>query len=254
MYDWNIYRKNMLEGQIVPNSKFDPKLLSAVASVPRESFVSEELQTIAYSDANLYFADDSFMMSPFKQLKMIDACEIKENRITSYNVCYTKLLRSPFKQLKMIDACEIKENDIVLNIGGGCGYASALMSNLAHMVFCLENDKICDEKINNLMISMSIFNVVTFAAENDKDIAKHAPYDVILLNGAVNKVPDSLCSMLANNGKIVAVVAPSGDELEQQKGKLIRITRDGERFDNEVLADMQIPDMRNVAGVGKMFF
>ncbi len=223
MYDWNIYRKNMLEGQIVPNSKFDPKLLSAVASVPRESFVSEELQTIAYSDANLYFADDSFMMSPFKQLKMIDACEIKEN-------------------------------DIVLNIGGGCGYASALMSNLAHMVFCLENDKICDEKINNLMISMSIFNVVTFAAENDKDIAKHAPYDVILLNGAVNKVPDSLCSMLANNGKIVAVVAPSGDELEQQKGKLIRITRDGERFDNEVLADMQIPDMRNVAGVGKMFF
>ncbi len=223
MYDWNIFRKNMLDGQIIANAKFDNKLLLAVSDIPRENFVPDKFQAIAYSDANLYFEDNSFMIAPFKQLKMIDECHIKPE-------------------------------DIVLNIGGGCGYASALISNLAHMAFCLENDKECEAKINKLMLSMSIFNVVTFAAESDKDIARHAPYDVILINGAINKIPDSLCAMLANKGRIIAVVSSSGGELEKQNGKLVRITRNGERYDSEVIADLQIPEIRNIAGVGKILF
>jgi protein-L-isoaspartate(D-aspartate) O-methyltransferase len=175
MIDYAAARLNMVEGQLRTNKVTDDAVLTAFLAVPRERFVPESHRGSAYVDVSVPLGGDRYVMEP-----MVLA--------------------------RLLQAAEIGAEDTVLHVACGSGYAAALLSRLAKSVVALEGDAALASRARSLLAELGCANVVVVDGALEAGYAARAPYAVILIDGAVEHVPDAIARQLAPNGRLVTVV------------------------------------------------
>ena len=166
-------RHNMVESQVRPNGITDHRIIDAMAQVKREDFVPAERKTIAYLDEDV---------------------QLKEGRF----------LIEPMAFARMIHLALIKPTDKVLVVGAGTGYGAKIISMLAKSVVALESDSELAGLARGFLAGAGNIEVVEGGLAEGH--AAGAPYDVIIVEGRIAAVPESLFAQLANEGRIVAAV------------------------------------------------
>jgi protein-L-isoaspartate(D-aspartate) O-methyltransferase len=185
MPDYATARLNMVENQIRPNRVSDERVLAAIAAVPRERFVPKRLHGNAYVDQDLALGNGRYLMEP---------------------VVFARLLQ----------VAEIGAGDVVLDIGCGTGYSAAVLGKLAGTVVALESDAALAKQAIEALTELDVDNAAVVEGPLDGGYPRQAPYDVIVLGGAVDAVPAVLTDQLVEGGRLVAVVnvAPSVGNIE----------------------------------------
>ena len=182
MSDFATARQKMVDGQVRPSDVTDVRILDAMLAVPREAFVSEGQRALAYLDLDLDVGEASGAK---------------------------RFLIKPVVIAKMLQAAEIMETDNVLVVGCATGYAAAVVAKLGSRVTATESDGAYAAKASDVLAKLGFGNVtVRTQAAADGDEA-NAPYDVIVLAGATEIVPDRLYRQLKDGGRLVGVFATS---------------------------------------------
>lgn len=179
MPDYAAARFHMVEGQIRTNRVTDEPLVDAMMAVPREIFVPPAARGIAYVDEGIQVAPGRYLMEP-----MIQAW--------------------------LLEAAAVRPTDVVLDVGCGTGYSTALLSRLAATVVALESDPELAARAADNLRELGADNAVVVQGPLPAGYPEQAPYDLIVLGGAVAEVPAALIDQLAEGGRLAAVVAPDG--------------------------------------------
>tara|TARA_X000000950_G_scaffold125446_1_gene157055 strand:+ start:49896 stop:50546 length:651 start_codon:yes stop_codon:yes gene_type:complete len=180
--DLNIARRKMIDSQIRPNDVTDEKVIQAFESVAKENFVPKANAELAYSEAEL----DTVPGRKFWLARDLS---------------------------KMLQALEVKSDDLVLVIGAGEGYSAALLNEIATTVIALEESEEIVDKSSDLVLSLGLDRIAFVKGELSKGYPSEGPYNVILVNGMVEYVPDAWLEQLAPGGRLGVVV---GDDRNGQ--------------------------------------
>lgn len=168
-------RDLMVESQVRTSDVTDTRILHAMRTLPRERFAPAQKRTLAYADLELEVAPGRFLMRPRDLAKLLQA-----------------LAPQPHER--------------GLEIAGATGYGAAVLSACCGNVVTLDPDPDLSFAARAALESCAIANVKTVstaAAEGWKD---DAPYDVVMLNGAAEIVPQAWLDQLADGGRLCAIV------------------------------------------------
>jgi protein-L-isoaspartate(D-aspartate) O-methyltransferase len=170
--DFAAARRAMIENQLRPQGVTDQRVLSAMGSVPRERFVADEARPLAYVDRSLALGGGRFVPAPAVLGQLL-----------------TQLMPQPGER--------------ALVVGAGTGYSAAVLAEIGLAVTALEQDSGLAARARELGL-----NVVEgpLAAGHKRG----APYDLMLIDGAVEHVPDALVQQLADGGRLGGAVLDRG--------------------------------------------
>lgn len=164
----------MLDGQLRPNRLTDERLQEAILAVPRETFVPAPLRGVAYVDDDVPLGRGRWLMEP-----MVFA--------------------------RLLQAAALEPGDVLLDVGCGAGYSTAVAARLAATVVAVESDPELAALANENLAALGVVNAVVVGGELPLGYPEQAPYQVILLNGAVDRAPQTLLEQLAEGGRLVGV-------------------------------------------------
>ena len=179
MIDHAAARRNMVSGQIRTNRVTDERLIEAMEEIPRERFVPHAKRGVAYVDEDVEIASGRYLMEP-----MVLA--------------------------RLLQEADIAADDMVLDVGCGTGYASAVMARLAGTVIALDVDESLAAEAERALSAVGADNAIVVTGPLADGCAPQAPYDMILVGGAVDHLPQALADQLAEAGRIVGVVREPG--------------------------------------------
>ena len=167
-------REHMIDGQLLTNGVLHPGILAAMYAVPREHFMPTELAGSAYVDEDISLRRERFLIAPLALAKLLQLAEIEPD-----------------------------EN--VLDIGCATGYSVAVISQLAETVVGVEQDHELASHARKLLSQQKYLNEEIVTSAMTVGYATAAPYDAIILQGAVQHVPEELTTQLAEDGRMVGV-------------------------------------------------
>jgi protein-L-isoaspartate(D-aspartate) O-methyltransferase len=173
-------RQKMVDGQVRPNDVTDIRILDAMLAVPREAFVPPNQRALAYLDLDL---------------------DVSEGGAAR------RFLIKPQVLAKMLQAAGIKETDKVLVAGSVTGYAAAVVARLAGQVVATEGDPAEVAKANDVLAQLGLANVTFKASGAAEGDPENAPYNVIVLDGATEILPERLYGQLRGGGRLVGIFA-----------------------------------------------
>ena len=194
----------MVESQIRPNGVTDIALVAALASVERENFVDDAHRSVAYLDKELPIGNGRYLLEP-----MVLG--------------------------RLLQLAEIKSTDLVLDIGPGTGYSSAVIARIAESVVGIEQDEALCEASSQTLLEMGVINAAIICGKHVDGVTSEAPFDVIVINGQVCDVPQSLFDQLAQGGRLVAVVGA------KDNGQAMVYKKQGEKFSSRAAFNASAP-------------
>lgn len=163
----------MIECQLKPCGVISPRVAAAFLAVPREQYVAPDRRGLAYIDA---------------------AQPIGEGRA----------LLAPLSLGLLIEDAAVQANEHVLVVGAGSGYSTAVLAHLASSVVALESDPALAALARSNLRDFN--NVSVVEGPLDKGWADGAPYNVMLIDGAVERQPENLTAQLAEGGRMVSIL------------------------------------------------
>jgi len=196
-------RQAMIDSQIHPMGVTSEKLLHAFMSVPREAFVSEDKRGVCYCDEDLEISEGRYLMEP------------------------SVLAR-------MVQALKPQADDVALTIGSGIGYNAAILSHLTTTVVALEEERELITQAQASWDDLSYMNIVAVIGEQSEGAPVNAPYDIIIINGAVAEIPDAIKRQLNIGGRLMALVKEPGQTIA--KATLV------ERIQEDIFSDVVLFD------------
>ena len=199
-------RQTMVDCQIRPTKVTDENIIDAFATVPREAFVGRNQRAIAYVDEDLPLPGGRCMMEA-----MVLA--------------------------RLIQALAVGKHDNVLVVGAATGYGAAIMARLAGSVIAVETRTQMVEKAQETLVSIGTDNAVAIKGRLTEGFANEGPYDAILIEGAVETMPERILEQLGNGGRLVAVWRPE----DAAVGVASIWTKAGNGFVRKPLFDAQVP-------------
>ena len=176
MTDYAQARRVMVDRQVRTADVTDLRIIAALLEVPREAFVPVARRAVAYLDLDVPVSESG------------------------------RALLKPMVFAKLLQAAAIRETDHVLDVGCASGYSAAVLGKLAARVVALEEDAAMARGAHETLAQTGAGNVAVASGALADGWAEGAPYDVIMLEGAAEAVPDSLLSQLKEGGRLVAVV------------------------------------------------
>ncbi|GAB5470899.1 MAG: protein-L-isoaspartate O-methyltransferase [Rhodospirillales bacterium] len=200
-----VARRKMVENQLRANKVTSDRILEAMGRLPRERFVPERYAGLAYVDEDLPLGGGRHALEP-----MVLA--------------------------RLVQALEVESDAIVLDVGCGLGYSTALLAALAGTVVAIEEERDLTDRANDILNEMGVDNAVVVEAPLAAGYPKQAPYDAILLNGAVPEIPEGLAQQLSPKGRMGLVVS-SGAAM----GVAMLVERFGDSLTTRVLFDAGTP-------------
>jgi protein-L-isoaspartate(D-aspartate) O-methyltransferase len=168
-------REAMVESQVRTADVTDPRILHAMRTLARERFAPVQKRTLAYADLDLEVAPGRFLMRPRDLAKLVQAL-------------------AP------------QAHERALEIGGASGYGAAVLASCCKDVLTLDVDPELSFAAHAALEASGVTNahtVSTGLADGWKD---GAPYDVMLVNGAAEIVPDTWLAQLAPGGRLGVIV------------------------------------------------
>ena len=203
--DYVAARMNMVDRQIRANGVQDPAVIRAMAEIPREAFVAKALRGQAYVDENLDIGGGRWLMAPLALGRLLQGAAITPT-------------------------------DVALVIGDTTGYVTAVAARLASFVVALDRDAETTQRVAPLLAEMAIGNVDLVHGPLAVGFPAKAPYDAIVLAGAVGDLPAELGRQLGDGGRLVGVVKP-----RPGPGKGTLMMRAADTWGRRELFDANIP-------------
>ncbi len=174
--DMEAARKHMVDGQLRPNRVTDARLLAAMGELPRERFLPAGLAARAYADENVPLPGGRVMIQPM----MI---------------------------ARLLQLLALREGDRLLVVGAGTGYATAVAARCGARVAALEQDAallaIARQALAGLVPAEQLRLV---EGPLPAGFPGSAPYDAILIEGAVPELPPEIIGQLAEGGRLATVL------------------------------------------------
>ncbi len=175
MIDFTAARIAMVDCQVRPSDVTLYPVIEAMLSVPREEFVPRNMRAVAYASDHILLGQNRIVM---------------DSRIMA----------------KMLDILNIQPDDLVLDIGAGLGYSSALIAHMAEAVIAVEENETLAAEAERILAEQSADNAIIQVAALAKGAPQHGPYDAIIIQGGVEIVPDAVTDQLKIGGRIVAIM------------------------------------------------
>jgi protein-L-isoaspartate(D-aspartate) O-methyltransferase len=175
MPDYAAQRFNMVESQVRACDVPDTRIQQAMLEVPRERFVPAAKRSLAYAEAAVEVVPGRFLIEP----------------------------RTLAKLLYIADA---GPSDRALVVGCTTGYAAAVLARLVSRVTALETDADLVRVASEMLPAVGVRNAAVVQGSLADGHRAAAPYDVILLDGGVETVPEAILAQLADGGRLVAVI------------------------------------------------
>jgi protein-L-isoaspartate(D-aspartate) O-methyltransferase len=197
-------RQHMIESQIRTNKVLDERLIEAMRDLPREAFVPEASRARAYIDDDL-------------------------------PVGHGRYLTEPMVLARLLQAADVRATDNVLVAAAGTGYAVALLARLASSVIAVEAETALGDQGIAALAHLQIGNVVWQTGNPTEGAVKQAPYDVILVDGGVEVVPQPLLDQLAEGGRLVTVLR------DDRLGHAVLLHKERGAVSTRVLFDANVP-------------
>ncbi|MCA8884210.1 MAG: protein-L-isoaspartate O-methyltransferase [Rhodobacteraceae bacterium] len=176
MPDFSARRTTMVDTQVRPSDVTKFPIIDAMLRIPREAYVPEAMAEAAYVGNNLDLGGG-------------------------------RVLLEPRTLAKMLDALNIQSTEAVLDLGCAYGYSSALIAALADAVVAIEEDEDMARDAMGRLADQGVDNVAVIAGPLAEGAAKHGPYDVIVVEGAVETIGAGLLDQLKEGGRIAAIFA-----------------------------------------------
>lgn len=177
--------ENLIDGQLAPNGITHQGLLTSVRSVARDLYVPQSWARNAYVDEDMILGEGRFLMEPLTQLKLLQALDPKPH-------------------------------ESVLIIGGATGYSSALLCPLVARVCMVEHDHALAAKARTLLQETGCTNVHVVQGNHTEGAAGSAPYDAMLIEGAVEHIPAAISEQLKEGARLFTVLAKHISPIAQQ--------------------------------------
>lgn len=169
-------RRMMVDNQVRPSDVTKYPIIEALLSVEREKFVPQALREAAYLGENLMVSKD-------------------------------RVLLEPRTLAKMLDALDISSDELVLDLGAGMGYSTAVIAQMAQAVIAVEENEALAADAEALLAEIGLVNAVVEQGPIAAGAPQHGPYDVITLQGAVEVVPQAITDQLKEGGRMAAIFA-----------------------------------------------
>jgi protein-L-isoaspartate(D-aspartate) O-methyltransferase len=192
---------------MIGKDKLDPRVMEAMSSVPRDDFVPSDLKYAAY-----------------------DNCPLP--------IGHGQTISQPYIVALMTDLLEATQNDIVLEIGTGSGYQSAVLSQLCRKVYSMELIAALSEAAAARFKILGYDNIETRIGNGYNGWPEHAPYDGIIVTAAAMYIPQALIEQLKPGGRLVI---PVGQPYGFQELMLVKKDDQGEIHVNDILGVSFVP-------------
>jgi protein-L-isoaspartate(D-aspartate) O-methyltransferase len=171
MTDFATRRTMMVDTQVRPSDVTKFPIIEAMLSVPREIYVPRAQREVAYVGENLAIAPRRVVL---------------EARTLA----------------KLLDALDVQPDEMVLDLGCGLGYSTAVIARLAEAVVAVEQDETLAAEAERTLSAEGVDNAAVIVGPLSAGSPKHGPYDVITIQGAVETVPQPLIDQLKEGGRI----------------------------------------------------
>jgi len=192
----------MVEQQLKRRGISDPRVLAAMAQVPRHLFVPTVAKPVAYADAAL-------------------------------PIGYGQSISQPYIVALMAEAAQIGPEDRVLEVGTGSGYGAAVLACLAHEVYSIERQRELLEEAQERLTALGYHNVHLAYGDGTAGWPEHAPYDAIIVTAAAPDVPAPLAEQMAPGGRLVIPIGTRNNQT------LMRFTFKDDRVEKEALVEVR---------------
>ena len=184
MTDYKKMCSNMVQGQLLPNGISNSRLLKAFTELQREFFVAAKDQDIAYSDCQLEISPERFLLKPLVLAQLIQAAKLEPNHR-------------------------------VLDIGAASGYGPALLSYLVRSIIAVEEDETLLEQLYKNMETIDTYSVTPVHRDLRAGVIEDGPYDAIIIEGAVEEIPQILFDQLKEKGRLLTLEVQDAPGLNQ---------------------------------------
>lgn len=175
MTDFQTRRVTMVDTQVRPSDVTKFPIIEAMLSVPREVYVPRDLREAAY-------AEDNVALRPGRV--------VLEARTLA----------------KILDALDVQPDEMALDVGCGLGYSTAVIARMVEAVVAVEEDEAMANEAQQILSGQSVDNAAVVAGPLAAGAAKHGPYDVIMVQGGVEVVPEVLLAQLKEGGRIGVIL------------------------------------------------
>ncbi len=174
MIDFAAARVAMVDCQVRPSDVTQYPIIDAMLSVPREAFVPSELREVAYAGEHISLGGSRVVLDP---------------RVMG----------------KMLDALSLRPDDLVLDVGCGLGYSTALLARLCEMVIGVEEDADMAAEASTNLSSENVDNAVINEGRLAEGDASHGLYDALMIQGGIEVLPEALADQLKEGGRVAAI-------------------------------------------------
>jgi protein-L-isoaspartate(D-aspartate) O-methyltransferase len=174
MFDAAAARRHMVDGQIRTADVTNPNLIAAMQAIPREAFVPAALASQAYRDGDM-------------------------------SLGHGRALLRPIVLGKLIQGADVRPGDQVLDIGCGTGYSAAVLAHMGAVVVALEEDTDLARRAEIALAAVGAGKVTVVTGPLVAGWSAAAPYDLILIDGAIEVAPEALGRQLKPTGRLAAV-------------------------------------------------
>ena len=179
MLDYAQARRTMVDCQLRTFDITDRAVLAVFGDVPRERFVPDDRQSLAYMDQNVIVADRGDISG--------------------------RIMLAPMVFARLVQSLEIESGSRVLDVGSGRGYGSAILAELGAQVVALESSQDLSRSSGETLASLGLVGITAVHGPLAAGSRDHGPYDAIVVNGAVESRPDILLDQLASNGRLACL-------------------------------------------------
>ena len=187
-----VLRQRMIEQDIRRRGVRDPRVLDAMATIPRERFVPPAVRTSAYEDHPL-------------------------------PIDFGQTISQPFIVAYMTELLVVTPEDKVLEVGTGSGYQTAVLARLARVVHSVERIDALRERAAETIAGLQLTNIFLHSGDGSLGLPAFAPFDRIIVTAAAPRIPPSLVEQLGDGGRLVI---PVGGPTEQT---VVCVVREGSR-------------------------
>ncbi len=177
MTDFAVLRQRMVDNQIRPNGVTNHQVILAFEDVPREVFVAPQEQSFAYADRELLMAESAS----------------------------ARRMMEPVRLARLVNALPLGTDAKVMVVGCGTGYSAAILSRLAGTVVAVEEDAALAKLARERLAALGATNVTVVEAKLTGGYPTGAPYDAILVDGAVETMPEALVKQLRPGGILATI-------------------------------------------------
>ncbi|NOD77462.1 MULTISPECIES: protein-L-isoaspartate O-methyltransferase [unclassified Ruegeria] len=174
MTDFATRRRTMVDTQVRPSDVTKFPIIEAMLSVPRENFVPDAQREAAYVDGLIDMGEGRAMIEPRTLAKMLDALNISND-------------------------------EMVLDIAPAMGYSMAVAARMAQLVVGVESNEALAAEAQSLLAEADVDNAIIHVGPLEQGVAEHGPYDVIMVQGGVEQIPEGLLDQLKEHGRIACL-------------------------------------------------